>query len=200
MKKGGNLYSAGCHAGWERSSPSGSTTSRTTARVTCEAHDGAIDAPETDRAHRSGHSEGFVFLVVFTLQLTQLQRERSTAALHGPEPIHCKRRRQQAHFFFGLPAGLLFDLTAPALRGAGLAALPLAALATFFLRLSASVDMLACLTACDVSMAVPTLLSGNIRLKTCCERAVSCAATTTSGEAVHNAAHASGEWRAAVAP
>ena len=105
-----------------------------------------------------------------------------------------------AHFFFGLPAGLLFDLTAPALRGAGLAALPLAALATFFLRLSASVDMLACLTACDVSMAVPTLLSGNIRLKTCCERAVSCAAPRTSGEAVHHAAHASGEWRAAVAP
>ena len=70
-----------------------------------------------------------------------------------------------------------------------MAALPLAALATFFLRLSASVDMLACLTACDVSMAVPTLLSGNIRLKTCCERAVSCAATTTSGEAARS------EWR-----
>ena len=114
--------------------------------------------------------------------------------------LQARRRRQHAHFFFGLPAGLLFDLTAPALRGAGLAALPLAAVATFFLRLSASVDMLACLTACDVSMAVPTLLSGNIRLKTCCERAVSCAATTTSGEAVQNAAHASGEWRAAVAP
>ena len=143
----------------------------------------------------------------YHLILSDTRTQRHTAALYGLEPIDCKnRRRQPAHFFFGLPAGLLFDLTAlpvlpaPALRGAGLAALPLAAPATFFLRLSASVDMLACLTACDVSMAVPTLLSGNIRLKTCCERAVSCAATATSGEAVHNAAHASGECHAAVAP
>ena len=133
-----------------------------------------------------------------TLRNTSSREARADprlARLRARDTAVDKTGNEAAYFFldllpFDLPGLDLPPLDFPAgldLVGAGLAAFvprPLAfapfeaTFATFFLRFSASADMLACLTACEVSMVAAALLSGNMRLNTFCERAVSCDSTT----------------------